>query len=88
MTAIFTSAGLVPSFFVAEEKEIRALFRAECPTVPIGLALVAVVFEADHALSDRALRLRSLAAPTLVVHGPRPLGKAGGFDSSLETLLS
>jgi hypothetical protein len=101
MTAIFTSSGLLPSLFVAEEEEIRALLRAERATVPVGLAFVAVVLEADHTLPDGSLRLGSLAPPTLVVHGPllspgsrrlrdalfSRLRRADEFDSSLETLL-
>src|SRR5262245_1038464 len=69
MTPIFTFWRLLPSLFVSEEEEIRALLRAERAPVPVRLALVAIVLEANHALSHRALRLGRLAAPALVVHG-------------------
>jgi hypothetical protein len=88
MTATFTAARLLRSIFVAEEEKIPALLRAERAPVPVGLAFVAVILEADHAFLDGALWLGRFATPTLVVHGSRPLAQAGEFDSSLETLLS
>ena len=60
------------SILVAEEKEIRALLRAERPTVSVVSAFVAIVLEADDAFLQALLFLGRPASIAMIVHGGRP----------------